>query len=348
MRRAALAHWRGRGDEGVLRNPRIWIGLAASAASIAFLAREADPRAVWGALASSDPLWVLVCLATVPTAMALKVARWQLLLPGRASFGGLHAALYIGYFVSTIVPLRLGELARVYLAGQWLALAKAHVLATVFIEKLLDVAVLVLFLAGLLLATPLPGWAQAAALPSALLIVIGVAGLAGAIAVGPRAVASIARLELRLPVLARLHLAEHAEQFLDGTATIRRPKRLLAIGLWSLAIWLVALLTVYAAVRAPGIEAPLAAALLALVVTNLGMAVPSAPAYLGVFHGLVVLALGVFGVDPSRALGAAIILHACVYGPFVLGGLIALWRADRGRARLPGGVRDVLAKSTHE
>jgi len=95
----------------------------------------------------------------------------------------------------------------------------------------------------------------------------------------------------------------------------------------SIFVWTGAGDMIWAVVARPGITVGLSAILLTLVVTNIGMTVPSAPGYVGVFHGLVVLSLQPFGVDPSHALGAAIIMHAIVFGNFVLGGL---WFMLRG------------------
>ena len=82
----------------------------------------------------------------------------------------------------------------------------------------------------------------------------------------------------------------------------------------------------------------------ALVVANLGMAVPSAPGYVGVFHSAVVVSLSSFDVDPSQALAAAIVLHAAVFGAFIVGGLYYLARGHRtGASR--GGLGDLVARA---
>jgi glycosyltransferase 2 family protein len=71
-----------------------------------------------------------------------------------------------------------------------------------------------------------------------------------------------------------------------------------------------------------------------LVVTNLGLIIPSAPAYVGVCHLLAKESLQLFGVDRSDALGYVLVMHAIMYGVFVIGGLAAVWRQRRGLADL--------------
>jgi uncharacterized membrane protein YbhN (UPF0104 family) len=57
-----------------------------------------------------------------------------------------------------------------------------------------------------------------------------------------------------------------------------------------------------------------------MVATNLSMAIPSAPGYVGVFHGVFVATLALFGVREELATAAAVVAHAVVFGVFIVGG----------------------------
>ena len=70
------------------------------------------------------------------------------------------------------------------------------------------------------------------------------------------------------------------------------------------------------------------AAVVTLVATNLGMAMPSAPGYVGVFHFLSVLALQPFSVDQSVAFSYSLVAHLVIFGSFVAAGLVALWQGS--------------------
>jgi len=61
-----------------------------------------------------------------------------------------------------------------------------------------------------------------------------------------------------------------------------------------------------------------------LTLLHLGMAPPSSPGRLGVFHALTVVSLQPFDVDRASGLAYATVLHAVVYGPQVLLGVLAL------------------------
>ena len=73
------------------------------------------------------------------------------------------------------------------------------------------------------------------------------------------------------------------------------------------------------------VNAPLWASILIVGATSLGMAVPTAPGYLGVYHGIVVACLSLFGVHADTALATALVLHAFGFFPSAAIGLYCIW-----------------------
>jgi uncharacterized membrane protein YbhN (UPF0104 family) len=94
--------------------------------------------------------------------------------------------------------------------------------------------------------------------------------------------------------------------------------------LCSVLVWVL-----YAAVNATlltavGLDAPVLAGLFVLAVLLEGVAVPSSPGRICVYHYLCVQALSVFGFDQAAALSYAIVLHLIsVVLPVILGALLA-------------------------
>ena len=117
-----------------------------------------------------------------------------------------------------------------------------------------------------------------------------------------------------------------ASQLLLSLDTLGRPTRLLAALAWSVLIW-----TLYGAVNyillgAVGEQPSVLTALFLLVVLQLGVAIPSSPGRIGVFHYLGFQALSVFGVNGPTALSYTVILHLIsVVVPLALGAVLA-WR----------------------
>lgn len=321
------------------RNPQLLLGLAISGWSVWQLGQAVDPREVGAQLAGAN--WGLLALSfgSISLAMVLKCIRQQYLFGQRVAppIPPLLSALYIGYLMNTVLPARVGELVRAFLVGRHAQVGTPAALSSVVLEKLLDLGAMALLLLALVASTPLPAeseWVTPIAYTCAVALAGGVVGFGLVLVARSRLLAVVAFCEVRLAPLQRLRLGELATSFLDALAGLGRRASLPRLIFWSIVVWVCAGLSMWAGLTGAGVSVGLSALLLTLVVTNIGMAVPSAPGYVGVFHGLFVLSLQPFGVDPSHALGAAIIMHAVVFGNFIVGGLWYLWRGGYSFGRL--------------
>jgi uncharacterized protein (TIRG00374 family) len=281
-------------------------------------------------LERTNLLFVLGIALSLLPAMWLRAYRWSLFFPDQKSArqAGLVPALYIGYMVNTIAPLRMGELVRAYLVGQRDRLGVSTSIATIVMEKLFDAgSVTVIFVVLALIAT-LPDWANAAALTSGVALLIGVIGSICLLMAEQRVIRLIEFIETRIPMLTRLNPRGLAASFLDGFRSMQSPRTLVWTLVWSAVLWLGVAVMLALGLLAVDVPVTPAMVFFLLVVTNLGMAVPSAPGYVGVYHALVIVALGVFGIPETTALSVAIVLHTTVFGIFILGGLVYLWRGQ--------------------
>ncbi|HLI25852.1 MAG TPA: lysylphosphatidylglycerol synthase transmembrane domain-containing protein [Chloroflexota bacterium] len=308
---------------------RVLVGLAISAACVIALLTQIDPPRTWQALTHAQPGWLLAAVGVLLLSMLVKAWRWGVLFYPTRGLRLLHlcSALAIGYMVLSVVPMRLGELVRAYLIGRTEPVAFTQAVGTILVEKVLDILTILAFLALLGLFMPLP----ALAVPNSVLVALGLGGVAGLLLLAwlPRhaLLALLARLQLHLPGSRRFNLVRLVGPFLEAVAILRYPRLLPALVLSSALTWSLAVLINYLGLRALAIDAPPAAAIWLMIVTNLVMILPSAPGYVGVFHKFSVVALAAFAVDPNQAAAYAIVLHAATYGTFILLGLGFLWRA---------------------
>jgi glycosyltransferase 2 family protein len=74
------------------------------------------------------------------------------------------------------------------------------------------------------------------------------------------------------------------------------------------------------------LDLPFGAGVTVLAFVGVGISVPSAPGYVGVFHWAATAALEVFGVPRSTALAYALIYHASAIVPITLAGWLYLLR----------------------
>jgi uncharacterized protein (TIRG00374 family) len=326
----------GRGLSGFLReNLLLLVGLLISALAIRELASQVRGPELLGYLAATNWPLMALCFASVPLSMLLKVVRQRYLfgdLPA-PPVQPLYSALYIGYLMNTVLPGRVGEFVRAFLIGRQKAIGIPAALTSIVLEKLLDLATLAILLVVLILVTPLPAWATPMAYTSAAAVAAGLVTF-GLILVFRRHVTSlVAWVDQRVGPLRRLGLAALTSSFLDGLAGLGRGRSLPGLILWSIVVWASSAVSLWVGLASVGISVGLTGVLLTLVVTNIGMAVPSAPGYAGVFEGLVVLALLPYAIGETHALAAALVLHAAVFGNFIVGGL---WYLRRGGYSLRG------------
>jgi uncharacterized membrane protein YbhN (UPF0104 family) len=103
-------------------------------------------------------------------------------------------------------------------------------------------------------------------------------------------------------------------------APLRSPRRGGAALLLALAKKVVELVAIICLQHAFGLALPLSSALLVLAALNLATLLPIVPGNVGIYEAAVVLAYGRFGVSPERALGIAVVQHACFVAALALPG----------------------------
>ncbi|VAX16622.1 hypothetical protein MNBD_NITROSPINAE03-1960, partial [hydrothermal vent metagenome] len=77
--------------------------------------------------------------------------------------------------------------------------------------------------------------------------------------------------------------------------------------------------------QAFNLDLPISASFLVLLSQILGVMVPSAPGFIGVFHAATIAGLMFYGVDSELALSVALTLHIIMFTMQTIPGLIFLW-----------------------
>src|SRR6266542_3983829 len=307
-----------------------WRSLAAGAVvsgvCLWLLIRSIDVTRVAEAISQADGRWLLLAVGLISLSIALRCWRWQLLfLPAdHVSFYGAFGSTMIGYMLNTVLPGRVGELARAALISQTEHVGTARALGTILVEKILDVLVLLLLLGALTAFLPLPAEVSAAGVTAAVLFGIVAVVFFALTQVRGSVVRWVERYLDGVPALRRIRPSVLADLVLSSADSLRRPRLLVLHIVLAPLMWAIAFLTVGATLRAFGIDVPWTAPALVLAMTNLGMTVPSAPGYVGVYHYIATLALGLFAVDRDVAAAFAVTLHAISFGLFLITGALIL------------------------
>ena len=284
-------------------------------------------------LARTSWTWVLVSVVLGLAGLYARALRWRWLFPPGPTPAGIVPATMIGYMANNVLPLRAGEVVRIYTAARRLREAEPLsatqafwlVAATVVIERVLDSFALVLILSALVFLTPVPAQIEWAASVLLAVDVIGVTMLVMVARAPDLSRRVVARLTRRWPRVEHPILAmfDTALRGLDG---IRTPAHAVRIAAWTPIVWLLPAAGAWAMLRAVHLELPFLAGWVVIGFVGVGISVPSAPGYLGVFHFAAKLALEVFGVAAPTALAYALIYHASAAVPITLLGWLYLVR----------------------
>lgn len=318
-----------------LRSRLVWLGLAVTAVFAYLAVRDVHFGDVWQALRDSNYWWTLPSLAALALAVFLRAVRWRSLFvrETRPSLGAVLGALLVGYFFNNVLPARAGEVARVVALKQREGVSRAETAATVVIERAYDVLVLLVLLFILVPWLPPVSWLGAAAVLAVVLATCLAAAIALLARYGERPLRFVLRPLAWLPFVPAERFDAAVRNLVRGLSGLRRPGLALEALLWTSLSWLVLGVSWWLLMLGFDLELPLLAGLLVVIATDLAMILPSAPAAVGVFEAATLVALGAYGIEESRALSYALVLHALNFVPYIAVGALVLQRHAAGLRR---------------
>ena len=310
-----------------MRRALIWAVALASTLGFGYLAiRDAHPDEVWDALQEANIWWVVPSLAVLAVSVAVRALRWQLLFQRetRPPYGATAAATIVGLAVNSLLPLRAGEAARVIALNRRAGTSPVESVATVALERILDVFCLLLLLLAALPWLPEVDWVgAAAAIALALALMLGGAALLFAV-YGDRPFHALDRLLRRLP-FGHHEWVEHVGASLRrGLVALRDPKLALTAFVLTTVGWLLTSVSFWLLTLAFDLELPLVSGVLILAAVGFSVILPAAPGALGVFEAATVVALAAYDISASEALSYAFTLHAVNLIPYIVAGAVAV------------------------
>jgi uncharacterized membrane protein YbhN (UPF0104 family) len=302
------------------RPSRAILGLVISAVFILATLSRVDLVEVGAALARVHPAGLALALALVLVEVGLRTLRWQLLLRPVHPIGYRSSLAYmcIGYFANSLLPARLGDIARAYLAGGRFGIARVAILGTILVERLADGFTILAIVAVLGIVVAGGGSLATSALGLGALALVGFAGAGSAVLLARRTGILRTRIgALVTDVFARLAA---------GAVAIRDPRGAARVEMLTLLPFAVAVVAFDVVARAAGVELTPAQAALAMGGVALSTSVPAAPGSLGTYEFVGVTILVSFGVPAEPALATVLLVHLIATLPTALVGLVAAWR----------------------
>ncbi|MDA8124528.1 MAG: lysylphosphatidylglycerol synthase transmembrane domain-containing protein [Deltaproteobacteria bacterium] len=305
---------------------KLLLGVALSALLLYLSVRGIDFQGVVAGFRTVRYGYALLGVAAMLLMQVLRSFRWGLILRPLAKIDqwSLFSVSNVGFLAIIALPARLGELARPYLITKKSPLKMSSALGTIFVERILDMLTVLVIAAVLLFIIPLPPWLVQGA------VLVFLVTLAMALLVILMIVKREATLRILSPLIGRLP-ERYAEgflrlirHFLEGFRIMVDPRRLIATLALSIVIWLVDVYAIQMMLAAFDFQLPLAAPFVVMLILVVGIAIPTAPGFIGNWHYFCILALGLYSVPKTDALSFAIVYHVLSIGVIILLGLVSL------------------------
>jgi len=271
--------------------------------------------------------FVVPSVAAMMLMQVLRSVRWgEILSPlEKINQVSLLSATCVGFFAIVAIPARIGELARPILITQKSRVKMSAAVGTIVVERIFDgLSILAITSFVPLFLPDLPVWLISSGIIFSLITVMMLSCVILLIVKREKALSLLSPITRLLPS----RYAEKAESlihhFIDGLQVVTDLRQLVRISILSIMIWGADVAAFYLLFLACGLDLSVAAAVVVLVILIIGIAIPTAPGFIGNWHYACILGLGLFGISKADALTYAVVSHFLSLMIIIIPGLIFL------------------------
>lgn len=292
-------------------NKKVILGFLISAVLVYLSVRGINFSEIGEDLREINLGYVALFLIVTTLMQWLRSYRWGVILQPLEKIDqlSLFSVTSVGFLAIAAIPARIGELARPYLIAQKSKIKMSSALGTVVVERVLDSFSVLTIAVVVLLLNDLPSWMiKSSVLLFALTLTIFCCIL-GLVWRRETALKIINRILSKMPGKFANKIDQIIHLFIDGFQIIIDIKLLLYLFFLSALIWLVDVLAIYILLKAFCFALPVMASFVVMIILIVGIAIPTAPGYIGSWHYSCILALGLFGIAKPEAFSFAVVYH---------------------------------------
>ncbi|MEO8594777.1 MAG: lysylphosphatidylglycerol synthase transmembrane domain-containing protein [Candidatus Solibacter sp.] len=292
------------------------LGYAVSAGCLLWVLHGYPINELIPTLRALDYRWVWLAVAADLAVYVIHGWRWATLLApvAKVSFWRTVQSIYIGLFANELLPLRPGEVIRCYLLAHWSDMRLSLTFASAAVERIIDgVWLLAAFFVTATFVRGIPGDILILVQALAVLLLLGVGLLVWVVMHKQHAHA----------VLKESRWSATLRHIVEGLHLMGSPRTFGLTAAISLLYLAMQAFSVYALMRAYGLDLSFWVAGGVLTLVRLSTVVPNAPGNLGLINLAVVMALGLFEVERNDAKTFSIILFVALTLPLLIGGALA-------------------------
>ena len=310
--------------------------------------RNSNLEDVWQIMRRTDPAWMAFGLLVNFSALIFRTIRWRTLIDpdDPPPFFATFFATTVGYMLSTVLPIRAGDVARPALLSRRTKVRFAGALGTVLTERVLDLyALLLLFVyfvvrhwndytSNKLFVVIKSGAIGASVVLIGLtLLILGIYFFRG----GMRRVHEwVGRI---VPARFRAAWMHFYDAFVETLDLAKRPVALLKVLLATVAIWSALSSQFWIVSVAMHHKLPFDSSFFISGTTTVGLAIPT-PGGVGGFHKICQWVLtSYYGFDIDSSVAVAVLLHVVSTLPVIAAGSMLLMREGLS-------LRDVSRETT--
>lgn len=319
----------------------IVIGLIISGVFLYLSLRSADFKQIATAFRTARYGYVALAAASVLLTTLVRGLRWSVLTQGRLGVLDGFWLFNIGFLFNNVLPARLGEFARAFLAGRRPGMHFTSALSSIVVERLFDMVAVVLMIVLVLLVLPLPAWAAQAGAAMGAIALAGIVVLAVAVRRPGWALSAGASVLALLPGVERDRAHAFLLPFVEGLGGVSDLRTFtLGLGL-SIFAWLVSGVAGWLLMLAFWPSVPIIVALLAVAAAGLGISIPAAPGGVGPYEAAVIGVLVGIGYNADISRSFAFALHGINFAMTTVLGLLGLLREGVSFGQVAEGARSL-------
>lgn len=313
-----------------------FLGIALGLILLYFTFRETDFYAVLGHFQSANIYYLILSYIAMLFVFLFKGIRWYAMIKPvyPVGFQNVFSSLMIGYFFHNILPLRMGELVRVYYLSKKENVSKTSILGSVLAEKFFDfLSLLIMALLIIFFKLHLEGYVvQTLRVLVFLVLFITIIYIIYHLMGESSARFLKTKIFFFIPEKTYQKIAQIVHNFFSGFKSLNSFSLILKSLAYSIVIWLFDTLSIYLLFLAFGVsmESMLLKTLIPMIIINLGVTIPASPGDIGTFHSFGKIALvGILGMEDSLASIIVIFFNLFSMLPgFMLGGVFFYLHRD--------------------
>jgi uncharacterized protein (TIRG00374 family) len=323
-----------------------WLpGLLISILAIFFIIKVVDINVLVYSISEIGIKSIMIIAVITIISLAARAVAWMKLLP-RVNFIDSFLLINESYLFNNMIP-RSGELVKTILFAKPASEHAFTVFSSVIVERSLD-----LIIAASMFLVTFPFVSQLNSIRPiafALLILFLLFLISGfLIALNAEKVKTWLRNIGKRNTNFMEKVLPRIEMVIDGFSILTNWRQFLSVLFWIIISWFLWTFIIFYGINTVHSDVKFWWAIFTEGVLSLGIALPSAPAGLGVFEGTMIAALSVFDINTEEALGIAVVIHLVQIAITTIIGFIAVMRQGESISNILNKIRSTKQVNSKE